>query len=269
MGADDGNNDDVPDGTDEPPQDDEGTNGEVEGGAKPVDKKQNGASHENNLSEKLQFAYGPLSDPGGLKGDDDDEVWDEVTAEPVEPPRPPPPTKPGEHRSSKLPPPAKAKRPDKKRHHTVALPPRRFPPKTVGDVMTRKLIAISEQESLRRIEDGMREYRVRHFPVVDANNKLMGLVSWDDVLLASSSSLSAEREARDDLIHKAAKAEDVMQRGVLTVRPDMPIEDAVGIMQLKQLRCLPVTDEEDTLVGILSDSDLVKLAMELLASRPR
>ena len=93
------------------------------------------------------------------------------------------------------------------------------------------------------------------------------MVSWDDVLLASSSSLSADRAKRDRLIHQAAKAKDVMRRDVPSVRPDTALMDAADTMQLEHLQCLAVTDEGGTLVGILTTDDFMQLAINFLAAR--
>ena len=161
---------------------------------------------------------------------------EEVEAEPASPPGPPPKfVRSRAGRPANLPAPKSVRRPPLKRRHSVKLPFRKFPPQVVSDLMTRKLIAIGEEESFEDIENGMKEYRLRHFPVVDSQNKLVGLVSWEDVMLASSSSLSAEREKRDELIHRAVKAKDVMRRDVLSVRPDDGIADAGNVMVLKQL----------------------------------
>jgi CBS domain-containing protein len=227
-----------------------------------------------------QWAYGPKDeDSWGTNRDLAGEVArykaeqleevEAVDAEPAVPPGPPPKKarEKGTGSPSTLPPPRSLRRPELTRSHAVQLPYREFPPKVVSDTMTRKLIAIGEDESLQAIEDGMKKYEVRQFPVVDKDNKLIGMVSWDDVLLASSSSLSAEREARDKLIHAAARAKDVMDRDVATVRPDDVIMDAADVMQLKRLRCLPVTDEQGTLVGILTVNDFMQLAINFLATR--
>jgi len=224
----------------------------------------------------LQWSYEPIDENSW--GADDDlaaEVarykaaqLEEVEAEPASPPGPPPKfVRSRAGRPANLPAPKSVRRPPLKRRHSVKLPFRKFPPQVVSDLMTRKLIAIGEEESFEDIENGMKEYRLRHFPVVDSQNKLVGLVSWEDVMLASSSSLSAEREKRDELIHRAVKAKDVMRRDVLSVRPDDGIADAGNVMVLKQLRCIPVTDDDNVLVGILTDDNLVQLALDFLETQ--
>jgi CBS domain-containing protein len=219
----------------------------------------------------LQWAYEPVDDDSW--GADSDlaaevarykaEQLPEVEAE-AAPPGPPP--KKSEHKAgpSDLPPPRSMRRPPLKRRHSVKLPFRRFPPQTVSDLMTRKLIAVGEGESLQAIEDGMREYRMRHFPVVNQKNELIGLVSWDDLMLASSSSLSAERERRDKLIHHAGHAVDIMKRDVLSVRPDESIGDVGNVMMLKHVRCIPVTDDRNILVGLLTEDNFMQLALDFI-----
>ena len=249
------------------------SNGESKSSDKPSAQ---GVSNEEGSS---QWAYGPKDDDSwGVDRDLAGEVArhkaemleevEAVDAEPAAPPGPPPPkSQSGLERPSNLPAPKSVRRPPLKRRHSVQLAYREFPPKVVSDTMTRKLIAVGEDESLQAIEDGMIKYEMRHFPVVDELNNLIGLVSWDDVRLASSSSLSAEREKRDRLIHQAAKAKDVMRSDVPSVRPDDPIMDAADVMQVKNLHCLPVTDERGTLVGILTVEDFMQLAINLLAAR--
>ena len=218
---------------------------------------------EEGEGERQSWIYGPRSDAGATGEDAEEE---ELNPLPSSPPGPPPksiPIPPGAI-DSKLPlPRGKGKAPIQRRH-SVQLRARQFPPRVVGDVMTRKLIAIGEDESLRNIEDGMLEFRVRYFPVVGSDNKLLGLVSWEDVLHASASTLSELRERRDKLIHEMGKAKDVMQRDVHTVNPDTSITDAGNIMMMKHLRCVPVVDDRSVLVGLLTADDFLRLAMEFI-----
>ena len=58
-----------------------------------------------------------------------------------------------------------------------------------------------------------------------------------------------------------------MRRDVPCVRPDTPIMDAADLMQTEKLHCLAVTDEDNTLVGILTSSDFMQLAIYFLAAR--
>jgi CBS domain-containing protein len=58
------------------------------------------------------------------------------------------------------------------------------------------------------------------------------------------------------------KASDVAKKMVITVRPDMPIYDAIRLMANRNLTALPVVDAELNLLGVLSEKDVLRLLYE-------
>ncbi len=136
-------------------------------------------------------------------------------------------------------------------------------PKTVADIMTREVITLFEEENLELLLEGMERYGLRHLPVVD-DGKLVGLVTHRDLLRAAVSHLepgAAEREAAYEGRHFVA---DLMTRDVQTVRPDTSIAEAARLLREHKFGCLPVTEEDGTLVGIVTEADFVSLAASLL-----
>ena len=136
-------------------------------------------------------------------------------------------------------------------------------PREVQDVMTRKVAVLHEEENLELAEWGMKTFRFRHLPVVDGN-KLVGLVSERDLLRASISSLDETHDLRDDNLKRYFFVREIMTSEVVSVRPDTSLVEAAGIMSINKLDCLPVTREDGTLVGILTASDFLGVAMDLL-----
>ncbi len=130
-------------------------------------------------------------------------------------------------------------------------------PKTVGEVMTRKLVTIGQNDSLEKLEEGMQRFHFRHLPVVE-DGKLVGLVSHRDLLHASSSFLSDSADKRDQVIHQQP-ASAVMQKEVITVKPTEPLLSAAKLMWEGKLGCLPIAEEDGTLVGILTEADFIRL----------
>jgi CBS domain-containing protein len=59
---------------------------------------------------------------------------------------------------------------------------------------------------------------------------------------------------------------DVMTRDVRTTRPDMPLADAAEILLKHKFGCLPVTDADGTLIGIVTEHDFLKAMVEMLRS---
>jgi CBS domain-containing membrane protein len=139
--------------------------------------------------------------------------------------------------------------------------------KTVEDIMTQRVIFVHEEDSMETIRDGMEAYGLRHIPVVEGG-KVVGLLSHRDLLRLSdhqfrTSSLS---QAIDDKRMNETFVADVMTRDVRTAPPDMPLADAAEILLKHKFGCLPVTNADGTLIGIVTEHDFLKAMVEMLRS---
>lgn len=138
-------------------------------------------------------------------------------------------------------------------------------PATVSDVMTRKIVTVTEGDALEDAEQGMQRLRFRHLPVVDDRGRLIGLLSHGDLLHAASSFLS-DHEAESNAVILRQPVRRVMQQEVLTVQPEDSLIQAGKVLYESKIGCLPVVDAEGALLGILTKSDFVRVALELLGS---
>lgn len=130
----------------------------------------------------------------------------------------------------------------------------------VGDVMTRELVTLGRNERLLVADDVMKLGRIRHLPIVDEDGKLAGIVSQRDLfhgglLRALGYGSHARQQALDSLVVKEA-----MKTDVVTTTPETTIRDAAKLMLDKKIGCLLVLEGE-RLVGILTESDFVRLAV--------
>jgi CBS domain-containing membrane protein len=137
--------------------------------------------------------------------------------------------------------------------------------KTVDDVMTRKLVTVAEHDLLAEAEQAMLRLRVRHLPVVDRSGNLVGLISHGDLLHAASTPLS-DREADRNAIISGVQVGKVMQRELLTVQPSDLLIEAGKLMWDSKVSCLPVVDPYGALLGIITEADFIRIAVELLGS---
>ncbi|HEV2253495.1 MAG TPA: CBS domain-containing protein [Streptosporangiaceae bacterium] len=134
---------------------------------------------------------------------------------------------------------------------------------TVNDVMTTPVVAVKQGTSFKELAALLRKYRVSAFPVLDDDQKVIGIVSEADLL--AKEALNADRGGviTAMLHHKELeKAEgviagDLMTRNVVTVRPDDTVEQAARLMYHLQVKRLPVVDAGGHLVGIVSRTDLL------------
>jgi CBS domain-containing protein len=138
-------------------------------------------------------------------------------------------------------------------------------PTTVSDVMTRRIVTVTEGDALEDAEQGMQRLRFRHLPVVDGRGRLVGLLSHADLLHAASSSLSEEESASNAAILQQP-VRRVMQQEVLTIHPEDSLIQAGKVLYESKIGCLPVVDAEGYLLGLLTKSDFIRIALELLGS---
>jgi CBS domain-containing protein len=136
-------------------------------------------------------------------------------------------------------------------------------PNLVRDIMTREVITLYPEDNLDKVEAGMKRFRFRHLPVVD-DGKLVGLVTHRDLLRVAASVLEPGGAQKTKTINDTLFVQDMMQRDVVSAREDMPLLDAGRLMWDQKLGCLPVTKDDGSLVGIVTEADFLKLALELL-----
>ena len=133
--------------------------------------------------------------------------------------------------------------------------------KTVGEVMTRDVVSVDENDKLANLLDSMEVMRFRHLPVTD-EGRLIGLLTERDVLALSASNLLPKAREQDRFLKERFLVRDVMVTDLTTVVDKTPLPEAAKLMLEKRLGCLPVVDGNNQLIGILTASDFVALALE-------
>lgn len=136
-------------------------------------------------------------------------------------------------------------------------------PRVVRDIMTRKVVCLLEEENLEHIARAMERFEFRHLPVID-EGKLVGIVSQRDLLQASVSNLDPDYDLKDSNLKHNIFVAEIMRSPVISVRPDTPLLQAARLLREHRFGCLPVTELDGTLVGIVTDFDFVRLATRYL-----
>lgn len=127
-------------------------------------------------------------------------------------------------------------------------------------IMTTELVTVSPSDSVSRAKSLMQDHRIRHLPVVTEDGELVGLVTQTDLFAASDSFL---REKDDRLPVLNFPVEDIMVTGIATVETHASLRQAALFLEKHRFGCLPVL-ENGKLVGIVTDSDFVGVAINLL-----
>ena len=133
----------------------------------------------------------------------------------------------------------------------------------VRELMSTEVITLTEDESVAHAQNCMTRGRVRHLPVV-RDGRLVGLMTHRDVLAASFSFFADVDPSEQRRVFTTILVKEVMHRDLLTVGPDATVSEAAQILLRNKYGCLPVVDAVGNLLGILTESDFLRLTVRLL-----
>lgn len=141
----------------------------------------------------------------------------------------------------------------------------------VGEVMTREVVEARRETPFKDVARLLDEHRISGLPVVDHDDKVLGVVSETDLIRrqAARSADGRTRRFRMPALRRTARraaavahattAEDLMSTPAITVHPEQRIADAARVMARHGVERLPVVDEEDRLIGIATRRDLLRV----------
>jgi CBS-domain-containing membrane protein len=132
---------------------------------------------------------------------------------------------------------------------------------TVKDVMTTQVVAVRSGATFKEMAAALRRYRVSAFPVIDEQEKVIGIVSEADLLakeaLTNPGVLAELLDRKDVRKAEGQTAGDLMTHRVVTVRPEDSVEHAAQLMHFLHVKRLPVVDGDGSLVGLVSRTDVL------------
>lgn len=135
---------------------------------------------------------------------------------------------------------------------------------TVKDVMSTHVIAVKGSAPYKEMAAMLHDQRVSAFPVIDDDNKVIGIVSESD-LLAKEAFEGTVPRTLESLRHRmrsqvnAVTAADLMTKPPVTVGPDEPVTHAARLMYNRRVKRLPVISDAGTLIGIVSRCDVLRV----------
>jgi acetoin utilization protein AcuB len=112
----------------------------------------------------------------------------------------------------------------------------------------------------------MEKEHIGHFPVLDKNNKLVGIFTRDDLIRANPSAATSLDMYEISYLLSKLKVEKVMTKKVLTISENEVVEEAARIMADENVGCLPVM-RDSLLVGMVTDTDLFRVFINAFGTR--
>lgn len=134
---------------------------------------------------------------------------------------------------------------------------------TVKDVMTTDLVTLKDTDSVSRGRQIMGNKHVRHVPILNEAGEFVGLLTQRDVLAATVSVLADVDQQTIEDMESSIPIREIMTTAMTVVHEDTLLREAAKYLLELKVGCLPVLSNAQ-LVGILTEADFIKLAIELL-----
>ncbi len=136
----------------------------------------------------------------------------------------------------------------------------------VRDRMSHPVITVTPQTTLGEALRLMNTEHIRRLPVVDKNGDLIGIVSERQLLKAAPTDATLLDVWEVKAVLNRVTIEKIMTREVITVEPEMPIEEAARIMADSKISGIPVV-KAGKVVGVITETDLFKAFLEVMGAR--
>jgi acetoin utilization protein AcuB len=127
--------------------------------------------------------------------------------------------------------------------------------------MKRKVITLTHTSTIKDAMQLLELHQIRHIPIVDDNNKLVGIISDSDI-----------RDASPSIFHFTDHLEDflkpissIMKTNVITAHPLDFVEEVSTLFYEHHIGCLPILDDGE-LVGIVTETDMLHTLVELMGA---
>lgn len=135
----------------------------------------------------------------------------------------------------------------------------------ISNSMTRRVITVKPDDSIFKAQELMAENKIRHLPVIESGNRLVGVVTDRDIRSALPykffKTAPSEQEKKN---YSELKIKDIMTKDPITISPAYTIQDALLLIQDARVGALPVVKEDGTLTGIISVRDLLRAFINVL-----
>ena len=145
---------------------------------------------------------------------------------------------------------------------------------TAQDIMTRKVVTITKDFTIRDLSKLLLSNKISGAPVVDEKGKLLGMVTDADIITEDISPIfsyhivpllmsygiieNIEQYQKDIRLYLETTVEKIMTRKVKSVKMDTPVSEVAKIMVRNNINRIPVVDNDNNLIGIIARDNVIE-----------
>jgi acetoin utilization protein AcuB len=127
----------------------------------------------------------------------------------------------------------------------------------IQQIMSRRIVTVEMDDRLEEVQKILESTGFHHVLVVE-EKKLWGVVSDRDLLRALSPFIGSVVESHRDVATLNKRVHQIMSRKPIFLHPEASVRDAIALFLANRISCIPVVDEEERPIGIVSWRDILK-----------
>ena len=128
---------------------------------------------------------------------------------------------------------------------------------SVKKIMSTAIVTVEMDDRLKTVKEIFGSVRFHHLLVVESD-KLVGVLSDRDLLKALSPRIGTPAETEDDSASLNKRVHQIMTRRPVVLKPDSTIYEAIEVFNKHNISCIPIVDDDNIPVGIVSWRDILK-----------
>ena len=133
----------------------------------------------------------------------------------------------------------------------------------LSEIMTREVTTVSPNTIMTDVDRIFNEKNIHHLPVVDSDRKVVGMLSrvdYDRILHGMTLFKNRHVESYNQQLMRSLLVKEVMTKKVVCLHADATIQAAADIFKENLFHAIPLVNDEDRLVGIVTTYDLLAYA---------
>lgn len=134
----------------------------------------------------------------------------------------------------------------------------------IKDIMTKDVITVNPTDTMAIVREKITQNLIHHMPVIE-NHKVLGMISMNDIHKMEhhfTAFNNPEAEASNKQLFSTILAKEIMTTPVVKVRETEPVSIAVDLLLENMFHALPVVDDQDNLIGMVTTFDLIRHSLE-------
>lgn len=132
----------------------------------------------------------------------------------------------------------------------------------VAKIMTTDVKTVEVGDKISNVRKMLTDNAIHHVPVVEGS-QLVGMISSNDVMRISYEAYGVDAQTVDATLDQQFTIDQVMEKELVTIRPQDTVRDAANILSSGQFHSIPVVEGDNELAGIVTSTDLINYLVNL------